>query len=402
MLQQITASQSSAKTRRWVRVLIALLLSAGGVFAYNFWRQTAQQPAQQTVVEIPAVRTVTAIGRLEPKGEIVKLSAPSSTSGNRVEQLLVKEGDRVKTGQVVAILDSRDQLQAAYDEARAAVRAAQAGLAITQAGAKQGEIAAQEAEIERLEAQRRGDIDAQEATVARLQSELRNAETEFGRYESLYQQGAISASDRDSRRLTLETAQKNVQEAEAVLARIRSTSPAQLNQAQANLARIAEVRPVDVNADRVEVDRAIAAMNRAKAELDQAYVRIPTRAAAQTAEEFTVLDVHTRAGEVVSEDGIVDIGQTQKMYAVAEVYQSDIRKVKPGQPVKITSDSIPGQLSGTVEWIDSQVRRQQVINTDPTTNTDARVIEVHIALDAASSQKAAKFTNLQVTTVIEP
>jgi HlyD family secretion protein len=379
-----------------------MFIAVGGVFAYSFWRQSIQsQQAEETVVETPQIRTVTALGRLEPKGEIVKLSAPSSTRGNRVEQLLVQEGNRVEAGQVVAILDSRDQLQAAYDEAQAAVRAAEAQLAITEAGAKRGEIAAQRAEIERLEAQQQGEIDAQRATVDRLRSELRNAETEFRRYEALYQQGAISASERDSRRLALETAQKSVQEAEAVLARIESTSPAQLNQARAELARIEEVRPVDVNADRVEVDRAIAAMHRAKAELDQSYVRIPTRLASQTVQEFTVLEVHTRAGEVVSDAGIVDIGHTQQMYAVAEVYQSDISHVQPGQSVTVTSDSIPGKLTGTVERIDSQVRRQQVINTDPTTNTDARVIEVHIALDAASSQKAAHFTNLQVTTVIK-
>lgn len=405
MLHQVThqvTARQSAKPRRWTGIAAALLISVGGVSAYSFWRQSLQvEQAQETVVEMPQIRTVTALGRLEPRGEIVQLSAPSSTRGNRVDQLLVREGDQVKAGQVVAILDSRDQLQAAYAEAQAAVRAAEARLAITQSGAKQGEIAAQQAEIERLEAQRQGDIAAQRATVDRLQSELRNAETEFARYQSLYQQGAISASERDSRRLTLETAQKSVQEAEAVLARIQSTSPAQLNQARAELARIEEVRPVDVNADRVEVDRAIAAMNRAKAELDQAYVRIPTRLAGQTAEAFTVLEIHTRAGEVVSDQGIMDIGQTQQMYAVAEVYQSDISKVQPGQSVTITSDSIPGELTGTVERIDAQVRRQQVINTDPTTNTDARVIEVHIALDAASSQKAAHFTNLQVTTVIE-
>jgi HlyD family secretion protein len=209
----------------------------------------------------------------------------------------------------------------------------------------------------------------------------------------LYQEGAISASNRDSKRLTLETAQKNLQEAQAVLARIRSTSPAQLNQARANLERIAEVRLVDVKANQVEIDRAIAAMKQAKAELERAYVRSPI--------DGEILDIHTRAGEVVSNDGIVEIGQTQQMYAIAEVYQSDISKVKPGQQVRVTSDSIPGELVGTVERIDSQVRRQTIVNTDPSTNIDARVIEIHVALDAASSKKAAKFTNLQVTAAIE-
>lgn len=395
MLQDVSANNSSAKTRRWTGFAIAALLFGGGVCAYNVWQfqsTQAKQP-QTTVVEPPKIRTVTALGRLEPQGEIIKLSAPTSNNGNRVEQLLVKEGDRIKAGQVIAILDSRDRLQAAFEQSQEDVRVAQAKLAITQAGAKQGEIKAQRAEITRLEAQRQGDIEAQAATVARLQSELRNAETEYTRYQSLYQEGAISASEQDSKRLTLETAQKNLQEAQAVLARIRSTSPAQLNQARANLERIAEVRPVDVKANQIEIDRAIAAMKQAKAELEKAYVRSPI--------DGEILDIHTRAGEVVANDGIAEIGQTQQMYAIAEVYQSDISKVKPGQQVRVTSDSFLGELVGTVERIDSQVRRQTIVNTDPSTNIDGRVIEVHVALDATSSKKAAKFTNLQVTAAIE-
>ena len=395
MLQDVSAKGFSAQTRRWTGFAIAALLFGGGVFAYNVWRlqSTQVKQPQATVVEPPKIKTVTALGRLEPQGEVIKLSAPTSNSGNRVEQLLVKEGDRIKAGQTIAILDSRDRLQAAFEQAQEDVRVAQAKLAITQAGAKQGEIKAQRAEITRLEAQRQGDIEAQAATVARLQSQLRNAETEYTRYQSLYQEGAISASNRDSKRLTLETAQKNLQEAQAVLERIRATSPAQLNQARANLERIAEVRPVDVKANQVEIDREIAAMKQAKAELEKAYVRSPI--------DGEILDIHTRAGEVVANDGIVEIGQTQQMYAIAEVYQSDISKVKPGQQVRVTSDSFLGELVGTVERIDSQVRRQTIVNTDPSTNIDGRVIEVHVALDAASSKKAAKFTNLQVTAAIE-
>ncbi|MGQ4648468.1 HlyD family efflux transporter periplasmic adaptor subunit [Lyngbya aestuarii] len=394
MLQKATVGSSFTETRRW-SVIATLLLFLGGLLTYQLWRyQTTQTAANQTTeVSQPVSKTVTSLGRLEPKGEVIKLSAPTSNNGNRVEQLLVQEGDRITAGQVIAILDSHDRLQASLDKAQEDVRLAQANLAITQAGAKQGEIEAQRAEIVRLRAQRHGDIEAQKATIERLDSQLRNAEREFNRYQLLYQEGGISASDLDSRRLTLETAQKNLQEAKAILARIESTSPAQLNQATATLERIAQVRPVDVKANQVEVDRALAGWNQAKAELEQAYVKSPI--------DGEILDIHTRAGEVVSSDGIVEIGQTQQMYAIAEVYQSDISKVKPGQQVQISSDSLAGQLSGTVEWIDAQVRRQQVINTDPTTNTDARVIEVHIALDAQSSQKAAKLTNLQVMVVIE-
>lgn len=97
----------------------------------------------------------------------------------------------------------------------------------------------------------------------------------------------------------------------------------------------------------------------------------------------------------------MEIGQTKKMQAIAEVYQSDISKVRPGQRVRVTSDSIPGELIGTVEGVGSLVRRQTIVNTDRSANIDARVVEVHATLDDASSQKAAKFTNLQIEVVIE-
>lgn len=384
---------STVRKSPWI--LIAALTVCGGSVGVGLWRfhSTSTAPPQPAVSE-SAVTTVTALGRLEPRGDVIKLSAPTSSQENRVERLRVREGDRVKAGQVLAVLDSYDRLKAALAEAEENVRVAQAKLAVTQAGAKQGEINAQQAEIARLEAERQGNIEAQAATVARLRSELQNAQTEYDRNQSLYQAGAISASQRDTKRLTLDTARRSLQEAQATLDRIRSTSPQELNKARATLAQIAEVRPVDVQADQAEVNRTIAARNQAKASLENALVRSPING--------EVLYVHTRSGEVVSEDGIVEIGQTGQMQAVAEVYQSDINRVRPRQRVRVTSDAIPGELTGIVERVGSQVRRQAIVNTDPSTNIDARIVEVHATLDAASSQKATKFTNLQVKVVIEP
>ncbi|MEH2303664.1 MAG: HlyD family efflux transporter periplasmic adaptor subunit [Nostoc sp.] len=60
-----------------------------------------------------------------------------------------------------------------------------------------------------------------------------------------------------------------------------------------------------------------------QAQLDQASVRVP--------EAGQILKINTRAGETVSNDGIVELDRTDQMYAVAEVYQSDINKVRSGQ-----------------------------------------------------------------------
>jgi HlyD family secretion protein len=377
---------------RKLLVVVAVLLLGGG--AYSLWRShTTSTPTVQPALA-PRVQTVTALGYLEPRGEIIKLSAPNSGgSANRVERLLVKRGDTVKTGQTIAILDSYARLQSALVQSQKQVAVARSNLSVVKAGAKRGEIAAQQSEINRLKAQQQGEIQAQAATVARLQAELQNAQVEGQRYESLFQQGAVSASLQDSKTLALKTAQRNLQEAQVVLRRIQTTRSPELAAAVAKLDGIAEVRPVDVEAAQAQVDQAIASVQQAQSQLDLATVR--------ASQDGVVLEIHTRPGELISTDGIVELGQTQQMTALLEVYETDISKVKLGKSTKLFTDSLPDGLLGEVSEIGVQVKRQNVINSDTSANIDARVVEVRVKLDAASTQKVAGLTNLQVTGEIE-
>ncbi|HEY9814026.1 MAG TPA: ABC exporter membrane fusion protein [Candidatus Sericytochromatia bacterium] len=410
---------------------LAAMITLGGVSAYTIGK--LRTPQSTTVskpeVVIPEIKTVTALGRLEPKGKLVKVSAPTSTQENRLERLLVNEGDKVIAGQVTAILDSQGRLEADVAKAEEQVKIARANLAKVKVGAKSGEIVAQKAAIARLEAQLEGDKAAQKDTVTRLkaqlegdkaaqlatiesiEAELKNAEAEYERYRQLNDNGAISRSTFDSKRLAMEIAQKKRNEAKAILQRIDATGKKQISEAQtvlnrivatgnkqiseakATLEKIAEVRPVDVQAAEAEITDAIAAVNLAKEKLKQVYVRSP--------QDGEVLEIYTRPGEIVSSNGIVEIGQTSEMYAVAEVYQTDISRVRPGQKVTVTSNSLPNKLYGSVDWISSKVRQQNVINTDPSENIDAKVVEVYIKLNKASSEIASKFTNLQIEAEIE-
>ena len=386
------SKSSNSLVRRSTALLITATLAVGGMTVYGLRFSTSQSDTPLKSAA-PEITTVTALGRIEPSGESVQISASSSSQGDRVAKLLVEEGDRIKTGQVIAILDSRDRLQAALKQAEERVRVAQAKLAQIQAGAKTGEIEAQIAIIARIQAERNNDIAAQEATVAKLSAELRNAQVEYQRYQQLYEEGAISASERDSKELTWETAQRQLEEAKANLTRIRSAQQQQLNEAKATLNKIAEVRPVDVEAALAEVREAQAAVEKAQAELDLAYLKAP--------QAGQILEILTRPGEAVSSnEGIATIGQTSQMYAVAEVYESDIGKVQVGQPATITSSAISEELHGTVEQIGLEIQRQEVVNTDPTANIDAKVVEVKIRLDEASSQKVAGLTNLLVKVTI--
>lgn len=386
---------NTPKISKKIFVILSLIL-LGTFGTFTLWRSLSpSSQAQPTENAAPKAKTVTALGYLEPQGKVIKLAAPSSSSsGNsRIEKLLVKQGDTVKAGQVVAILDSRDRLEASLAEAEEQVKVALSNLEVVKSGAKRGEINSQQAAIARIAAQREGDIQAQQATIARLQMEVQNAQTESQRYEMLYTEGATNASLRDSKRLALAVAQRNLQEAQAVINRIQTTRSPELNEAKSTLDRISEVRTVDIFASQAQVDRAIASVQQAKAQLDLAYVRTP--------QAGVVLEVNTLAGELVSSNGIVEIGQTNQMLAVLEVFEGDIVKVEKGKMVKLFGDSLPKALTGEVIEIGKRVQRQNVVNSDTSANIDARIVEVRVKLDPDSARQVRSLTNLQVTGEIQ-
>ncbi|MDJ0636490.1 MAG: ABC exporter membrane fusion protein [Xenococcaceae cyanobacterium MO_188.B29] len=375
-------------------VIATTIIGIGGIIAYSPKQFSPSEVEQTPEASIPEIKTVTALGRLEPSGEIIQVSVSSSAEGNKIEELLVREGEAVNRGQVIAVLDSRDRAEAALRQAEARVIVAQANLARVKAGAQTGEIEAQRATIARLEAERSNNIAAQNAMVSRMEAELRNAQIEYQRYQQLHSQGAISASEKDNKLLILETAKEQLAEAKANLSRIYTAQQKQIIEAKATLDKIAEVRPVDVEVATAEVREAQTAVATAQADLDRAYIKSP--------QAGTITKILTRPGEVVSsEEGIVRIGQINQMYAIAEVYESDIGKVKLGQKATVTSSAISTELTGTVEHIGLEIERQQVVNTDPTANIDAKVVEVEVMLDKESSQKVAGLTNLLVNVRID-
>ena len=391
-LQGSLSSQSILRLAIAIAMLASLSVASISIFIVLRFRDIDNQKSADSKVVMPEIKTVTALGRIEPQGEVIRLSAAISGEGSRIEKILVKEGDMVKAGQVIAILDNSDRLQAELTEAKAEVRIIQSKIAQIQAGVKRGEITAQQAIIGRLVAESEGDIDAQKATVEKLQAELINAKSENKRYHELYTEGAISASQRDSKSLNVETAKKSLQAANSQLKKLQLASQQRLKEASATLNQISEVRKVDVEAAIAELNRAEVLVKKANINLQQAYVKSP--------QNGQVFEIHTHPGELITNNGIADIGKTSQMYVVAEVYESDITKILQGKQVRIVGDVFPGELQGKVERIGLQVQKQNLTNTDPSSNIDNRIVKVHIRLNKASSQQAAKFTNMQVKAII--
>jgi HlyD family secretion protein len=173
---------------------------------------------------------------------------------------------------------------------------------------------------------------------------------------------------------------------------------AELENARAEHRRSAElgrdriVSDSDIEQRQAQVRMLEAELERAKAEMELAIVRSPITG--------QVLEVHAREGERVGNEGIAEIGRTQAMYAVAEVYETDVGRVKLGQRATISSPALAQSVHGTVDRIGLKVGKKDVLDTDPAARTDARVVEVEIRLD--DSQAVAGLTNLQVDVAIEP
>lgn len=383
----------SGKRAAFIAAGFGIVMAVGtGLYTFNAFWQPEPEPSPAIT---PTLKSVSALGRIEPLGEVIQLSPPASLGGAKIAELLIVEGDRITAGQTVAILDEYSRLQAAVDETKQQVQVAQANLETVKAGAKTGEIEAARAAVKRLEEQLKGEEITQRATIARLEAELRNAESEFRRYQSLATAGAISESDLDLRRLNLETAQERVQEARSRLQQTRNTLNQQIQEAKANLDRVAEVRPVDVQQAQAEVESAIASLRRAEANLALGVVKSPI--------DGQVLKISAHPGEMVSEEeGIAELGNTQQMLVVAEVYESDIAQVELGQEAIIKSEggAFTEELTGTVAQIGLQIGKKDVLDTDPAADVDARVVEVDILLNPEDSEKVAGLTNSQVVVEI--
>lgn len=427
---------------RWIilAMVVGVLFTGGAIF-YSL-RSGVKEEKDTTSTALTSAQQaraaenepISALGRIAPLGEVIKISAsPGSFGGAKIAKVMVREGDKVKEGQVLAVLDSYEQKAAAVVSAQQSAKVAQADLAIIEAGAKKGEIAAQESQVRKAQAELEqkfavnqaalaslvkeleGEKIEQQATIDRLQAEVNQAANDDRRYRSLAEDGAIAMADWEQRRLNLETSQQRLREAQARLMKTEATLEEKIREQQSirdkdaqtmvleresargTLAEISEIRQVDVQKAQAEFNLAMARFQEARAELDTAVVRAPV--------DSQVLKIYSLPGEkVIDADGILDLGITSQMMVVAEIYENDIGRIKPGQTawIKSENNSFTGELEGRVTEIGLKIGKNDVLDSDPASDIDARVVEVKIALSPSASKEVAGLTNAKVLVKIDP
>lgn len=321
--------------------------------------QAIERVQTQQEVAVISEGDIVALGRLLPTGKVVAVALPYGSGDALVQSLNVDVGQTVAMGDVLAVLDNRDKLQNALNAAKANLQVSQANLLKTQ---------------ETIRASRQ----EAEAALARAQTTAAQAQAELNRLTPLLRRGVTTASAIDAAQAKADEAARDVERYRATLSRYENGSGA----VQADIA----VAEANVFAAKVEVERAAT-------DLDHAFVRAPIRG--------TVLDINTRVGERPGTSGLLDLGDTSQMTVEAEVYQTMIGRVAIGDPVTVTAQALGEPLSGRVQAIGLEINRQSITSDDPAANTDARVVDVVIELDAASSKRAERFTNLEAVVRID-
>lgn len=129
-----------------------------------------------------------------------------------------------------------------------------------------------------------------------------------------------------------------------------------------------------------------------QAKLDMSFIRAPTRG--------QVLKIYTHPGEKVGYEGVLELGETDKMTVVAEVYETDVHRLAEGQAAVITSPALAKPAQGKIIKVGFRVGKMDVLSSDPVADTDARVVETTILVD--DPVPLQRLTNLQVDVEIQP
>lgn len=288
------------------------------------------------VVREDLTSVVTASGEIKPK---VYVNIGANAFG-KITHLYVKEGDRVKTGQMLATLEN---VQSAAD-----VSATEAGLNVART-----DYAAAQAAVNTATADQR-----------QVEAEYERAKLDYDRAEALYQAQLIAKSEYDTKKAAYGTSAAQREQAKAKLNQARAqmdSAQRRIGQNQANLTRV----------------RDVLSKTEYRAPFDGVITNLPVREG-----ETVVIGIQNAPGST-----LMTIADTSVITAEVKVDETDIVNVKLGQPAEVSIDAIPKQ-------------RFKGIVTEIGNNAILRSTGVSTAQTTSSSQEAKDFK--VVVTIQDP
>jgi len=361
----------------YMLVLIIALASVTIYFSQRYLvsnNTQIQQNLQATITPAKRIK-ISALGRLEPKGELIDIGAPGNYN-TVLDRLVVDEGQEVKGGDTLAYLETyavrtaeKNQIKS---ELREAIATRYAETAICEA-----EIEEVEVEIERIKDVYPLEIEGQQAKVRKLEIRFENEKKYLNRLEDLMQTVTISDQDLDNQSSITRQAGKELDCAKTLLNKLNKAIIIDLKSANVRLKKAkAHFLKAQLSASVESLEKKLIL---AEKRINLSIIKAPFAG--------RILKIKKYPGENVSSAPILQMGNVSQMYAVAQVYETDIRLVKIGQKAQITSPALPAKVSGIVDQIGNIIFKNDVLGDDPTAAIDARVVEVKICLDTNETIK---------------
>jgi multidrug resistance efflux pump len=284
-----------------------------------------------------------------------------SKLGGRVEEVVIREGDLVRAGQVLVRLEA-PELEAQREQLLACVQAKSAALERMHSGARAEEREAADAAAEAAQARherlkagsRTEDIRQAEAELKREEASRALAQVEYRRAQRTFSRNASTAAEYDS---AWAEDERSVARAAAARARldllVAGSRKEDIDEAAAELKRTRANALQLHNGNRSEdIDEAAAALAEARGKLHE--VEAQLREAVVRAPERAVVEVlAVRKGDVVTPNQIlVRVLRADDLWVKIYVPETDLGRVRLGQEVEVRIDGYPGKrFAGTVEQI---------------------------------------------------
>jgi HlyD family secretion protein len=340
-------------------LLITLAVVAVVVLVAVFiWRQ---QSAYTKVLTAKIARqdlatVVSGTGQIKPK-TYVNLGA---TSFGRITHLLVKEGDHVTKGQVIATVENV-QPEANVDAQKATIAAAKTDIASYIAAEKTGE-----------------------ANVEHAKADLEQKRLDWERAQGLYTAGILAKQDFDAKKAAYDTDVASLAQAVASL----NQSKAQTDSARGHLQT--QVATLRFNEDALSKTVSVAPF-------DGIVTNLPVREG-----ETVVVGIQNAEGST-----LMTLADMSVITAEVKVDETDIVNIQIGQPADVTVDALPGKVfKGHVTLAGDQalLRSTGVATSQSTTGTEeAKDFKVVVTLDNPSSDlRPGLSTTAKITTAHKP